>query len=290
MAPKVERRVDPADGAAYTFEELSAFYTGTYTKAAINAYWDACKPAKGAQPKAKAKVEAKEPKEAKPKVELRKPASEEEVIKRVSDCKVIPVVKIDELAQAVPLAKALKAGGVDVVEITFRTECAAAAMREVSENVEGVFVGAGTVLTPKQVDEAVDNGADFIISPGFDAAVAKRCKARGALYIPAVITPTELMLVTSRFKLKYLKFFPASNFGGVGTLKSYGAVFPDVKIMPTGGITEANIREFTSLPNIYAAGGSWFVSDALVKKAVETGDWSPITTASKAASKAAKGE
>jgi len=219
---------------------------------------------------------------------LRVPAAAEEVVKRVTACKVVPVIKVDDIADAVPMGQALKAGSVDVLEITFRTACAAEAIREVCKSVEGVCVGAGTVLSPEQVDIAVDGGADFIVSPGFDPAVANRCRARKVLYLPGVVTPTEVMMVTSRFKLKTLKFFPASNFGGAGTLKSYSAVFPDIKFMPTGGITEDNISSFVSLPNVIAAGGSWFVSDFLVKKAAEKGDWSEITAAAQKASSAAK--
>merc|ERR1712070_1226809 len=130
-------------------------------------------------------------------------------------------------------------------------------MTEVSKGVEGVCVGAGTVLNPSQVDEAITAGADFIVSPGFDPLVARHCQKRGILYLPGVVTPTEVMHVSSRFKLKTLKFFPASNFGGVDTLKSYSAVFQGIKFMPTGGVSEGNLKTFLSLPNVIAAGGSW---------------------------------
>mmetsp|Transcript_60218 Transcript_60218/g.127557 ORF Transcript_60218/g.127557 Transcript_60218/m.127557 type:complete len:319 (-) Transcript_60218:166-1122(-) len=308
-----EKRVDPTDGVAYTFEELAAFYAGKYKKKAIEGYWEECAPAKKAQPQAKAdpKAKAKAKSKAKAKAEPngkshsdkpkpkaksenkkpagRAPASPEDVVGRVEACKVVPVVKITDVSTAVPLAKALKEGGVDVIEITFRTDCAAEAIRQVCKEVEGVCVGAGTVYTPAQAHEALDGGADFIVSPGFDAAVARACRARGALYLPGVITPTEVMMVSSRYKLQYLKFFPASNFGGAGTLKSYQAIFQNIKFMPTGGVTEQNISEYTSLKNVFAAGGSWFVSDALIAKGSSSGDWSEVTSAAAAASKAAKG-
>lgn len=288
-SPAEEKRVDPEDGTAYTFAEMSAYYAGKYKKPALNAYWEECKPVKGkARGKAKAKAKAKvaqEPKE--PREPLRKPADPDEMVKRIAACKVIPVIKIDDVAHAVPLCTALKEGGIDVAEITFRTECAVEAMREVSNHVAGCCVGAGTVMTAKQVDLAIDAGADFIVSPGFDAAVWKRCKQRGALYLPGVVTPTEVMLATSRYKLTTLKFFPAGNYGGAGTLKSFSAVFGGTTFMPTGGVTEANIGDYVSLPNVIAAGGSWMVADADVKKAAESGDWSAIKEGAKKASEAA---
>lgn len=205
----------------------------------------------------------------------RKPLTGEEV-RACLRGKVVPVIKVSEADHAIPLVSALLSGGIDIAEITFRTACAAEAIRRAS-TVAGVCVGAGTVLEPGQVDQAVDAGADFIISPGFSDRVAKRCRQRGVLYIPAVVTPTEVMSVTANWGLKLLKFFPAGNFGGASTLKSYGAVFPDIKFMPTGGVTESNIGSYLSMPNIIAAGGTWFVADADVEKAAETGDWSPIT-------------
>jgi len=288
MATGAERRVDPADGGLYTFDEIAEFYRGEFAKKDIRAYWDGeCSPA--AEPKPKAKAKAKVKAKAKPEKSTRAVASQDDVLKRVGDCKVIPVIKIDDIAHAVPLCKALKEGGIDVAEITFRTECAADAIREVSRQVEGVCVGAGTVLTPQQVDIAVESGADFIVSPGFDSRVAQRCRSRGVLYLPGVITPSEVMVVSGgKFGLKALKFFPASNFGGAGTLKAFAAIFPQVSFMPTGGVTETNIADFVSLPNVFAAGGSWMVADAAVKKAAESGDWSGIAEGARKAGEVAR--
>merc|ERR1712048_523981 len=156
------------------------------------------------------------------------------------------------------------------------TACAGDAIRKASA-VPGICVGAGTVLDPKQVDIAVNNGADFVISPGFSDAVAARCKKRKVLYIPGVVTPTEIMTVMSKWGLRFLKFAPAGNLGGAGTIKSYGAFFPDVKWMPTGGVTEANIGDYLKLPNVIASGGTWFVTDAVVEKAAQNRDWSELT-------------
>merc|ERR1712151_916136 len=114
-----------------------------------------------------------------------------------------------------------------------------------------------------------------------------RCQKRKCLYLPAVVTPSEVMLLSSRYKMKTLKFFPASNYGGAGTLKSFGAVFQDIKFMPTGGVTLQNIHEFVGLPNVVAAGGTWFVKPDDIKKAHETGDWKALAQAAKAAKEAA---
>jgi len=309
-------------------DEFMEFYKTTYKKKAILAYWDECKPAKVKSPKktkAKAKGKAKpeteteaeteaeaateveregeetEIEEAKEKVSeekdsknktgqprRRKAADPEEVLKRIATCRVVPVIKLEDSAHAVPLCKALKDGDIDVAEITFRTDCAGESVRLVCKELEDVCVGAGTVMTPKQVDEAIDGGADFIVSPGFTAAVCRRCRQRNALYLPGVVTPTEVMTVSSKFGLKALKFFPASCYGGVGTLKAFSSVFPDIVFMPTGGVSESNIHEFVSLPNVVAAGGSWMVAEAKIKAASESGDWSSITDLARSAREKAK--
>mmetsp|Transcript_24670 Transcript_24670/g.68801 ORF Transcript_24670/g.68801 Transcript_24670/m.68801 type:complete len:291 (+) Transcript_24670:90-962(+) len=284
-----DKRIDPADGLAYTLDEMRKFYSGEYTNGEVVAYWNTCAYAANPKMKAKAKAKQRAPKsqeESGKQPKKRVPAVAEEVVKRLAACKAVPVIKLENAEHAIPLVTAMLEGGIDIAEITFRTACAAEAIQRAS-TVEGVCVGAGTVLEPKQVDLAVDMGADFIISPGFSAAVCARCRKRRVLYIPAVVTPTEVMSVTSRWGLKFLKFFPASNFGGVGTLKSYSAVFPEIKFMPTGGVTETNINEFLALPNVIAAGGSWFVADAAVKKAVETGDWKDLAEGAKKAKAAA---
>jgi len=302
----VERRFDPEQGVACTFEEMSSNYAGKYKKKAIAAYWEECEVAKAkrsnrkkagakstaeamaeAKPKAKAKAKGRAKADAPEKPAGRAAAPAEEVLKRLTACTVIPVVALEDVAHAVPLAIALREGGIDVAEITLRTSCAVECIREVAQKSEGVCVGAGTVLTPEQVDLAVEAGADFIVSPGFDLAVARRCRARRVLYLPGVATPTEVMLATTRFKLKHLKFFPASCFGGVSTLKAFSSVFPQISFMPTGGVTEANIGDFLSLPNVMAAGGSWMVAPAAVKSAAESGNWSAITDGAKSASAAA---
>mmetsp|Transcript_73734 Transcript_73734/g.204259 ORF Transcript_73734/g.204259 Transcript_73734/m.204259 type:complete len:259 (-) Transcript_73734:91-867(-) len=223
------------------------------------------------------------------KKKVREPADQDAVVKRLDDCKVVPVIRIERVEDAVPLCRALLDGGIDLAEITFRTDCAAEAIRAVCQSVEGMCVGAGTVVDPQQVDAAIDNGADFVVSPGFDARVARRCAARGALYLPGTITPTEVMTAMS-YGLRHLKFAPATTCGGLGALKSYGAVFPDVAWMPTGGVTEANIIDFVTLPNVVASGGTWMVGEAAIRSAAASGDWSAIVDAARKARAAAHGE
>jgi len=214
----------------------------------------------------------------------------DEAVKRVRSCKVIPVIKIEDAAHGVPLVRALLAGGIDVAEITLRTPCAMDAIGQVAREFgDQVCVGAGTVLEPEQVDLAVNAGADFIVSPGFSPKVAERCRQLSVLYLPGTATPTEVMRAVSEFGLRVLKFFPASNCGGVGMLKSFGSVFSDVIFMPTGGITAANVKEYVSLPNVFAAGGSWMVADAAVKKAAESGSWSEIQSSAREARASALG-
>jgi 2-dehydro-3-deoxyphosphogluconate aldolase/(4S)-4-hydroxy-2-oxoglutarate aldolase len=294
-----EKRVDPEDGSAYTWEEFSEYYAGKYKKKAIEAYWEELKlvgkkgkakaetksKAKAkAAPEPKAKAKAKVKAKAKAKKEFRKVASPDSIMEIVADCKVIPVVGIENVDHTLPLCNALVAGGIKVIEIVYRTDCALEAMKEACK-CEGMCVGAGTVLTVKQAADALEIGCDFIVSPGFDDGVAKLCQSRKALYLPGTVTPTEVMLASSKFKLKVLKFFPAGNYGGIGTLKSFGAVFGDIKFMPTGGVSEANVGEFTALPNVVACGGSWLTKD--MGKCAESGDWSAITEVSKKARAAA---
>merc|ERR1712187_198214 len=135
----------------------------------------------------------------------------------------------------------------------------------------------------EQVDIAIEAGCDGIISPGWSEPVYRQCRKRKCLYLPAVVTPTEVMTLSSKYKLDCLKFFPASNYGGAGTLKSFSAVFPDIKFMPTGGVTLGNIHEFVGLPNVMAAGGTWFVKGDDIKKAHETNDWKGLAQAAKKA-------
>jgi 2-dehydro-3-deoxyphosphogluconate aldolase/(4S)-4-hydroxy-2-oxoglutarate aldolase len=182
---------------------------------------------------------------------------------------VVPVLTIEDEAHAVPLARALVAGGLRMLEVTLRTPAAEGAIRLISEEVEDAVVGAGTVLTPGDLDRAHEAGARFIVSPGL-ASFAR--PAAGLHMLPGIATATELMAGLERgFTL--FKFFPAVPAGGAAMLKAFAPVFPQARFCPTGGITPQNAADFLTLPNVICLGGSWIAPPALVR----AGDWKPIT-------------
>ena len=177
---------------------------------------------------------------------------------------VIPVVVLENAEDAKPLAEALVKGGLPVAEVTFRTAAAKESIRIISENYPEMLVGAGTVLSVSQVDEAVEAGAKFIVTPGFDEEVVDYCLSKDIPVFPGVITPTEVTMAVKK-GLKVVKFFPASQFGGLKTIKALSAPFGMVKFMPTGGIDASNLSEYLSSDKIVACGGSWMVKGDLVK-------------------------
>ena len=177
---------------------------------------------------------------------------------------VIPVVVLENAEDAKPLAEALVKGGLPVAEVTFRTAAAKESIRIMSENYPEMLVGAGTVLSVSQVDEAVEPGAKFIVTPGFDEEVVDYCLSKDIPVFPGVITPTEVTMAVKK-GLKVVKFFPASQFGGLKTIKALSAPFGMVKFMPTGGIDASNLSEYLSSDKIVACGGSWMVKGDLVK-------------------------
>lgn len=188
-------------------------------------------------------------------------SKEFEIIKSL---KLVPVIKIDNLEDTLPLANALKRGGAGVLEITFRTVCAPEAIALAKASFPELLVGAGTIINAKQAEQAISCNADFIVSPGFSEEVARVCETHDILYLPGVITPTEIIKAIE-FGITKLKFFPCSSFGGVDTLKTYGAVFASVQFMPTGGISEDNINDYLKLSNVFACGGSWIVPASALK-------------------------
>ena len=179
-----------------------------------------------------------------------------DVLARLARAGVVPVVVIDDAASAVPTANAMVAGGVDVMEITFRTAAAPDAIRAVAENCPDMLVGAGTILTLDQCKLAVEMGAKFIVSPGFDAEVVSWCVENGIAVTPGCVTPTEITAAL-KLGLKVVKFFPANVYGGLNAMKNLSAPFVGVKFMPTGGVNAGNIKEYLSAPFIHAVGGSW---------------------------------
>jgi 2-dehydro-3-deoxyphosphogluconate aldolase/(4S)-4-hydroxy-2-oxoglutarate aldolase len=170
---------------------------------------------------------------------------------------VIPVLVIDDAAQARPLAEALVAGGLTVLEVTLRTPAALDAIREMKQ-VPGAIVGAGTVLDKRQLDQALDAGAEFIIAPGLTDSLSRSVIAAGVPYLPGVATTSDIMRGLD-LGLDRFKFFPAMASGGTATLKAHAAVFGEVRFCPTGGITEASAPEWLALEAVLCVGGSWVV-------------------------------
>ena len=207
------------------------------------------------------------------------------VLERLANSIVVPVVVIDDAKDAVPTAKALAAGGVDVMEITFRTAAAPDAIKAVSESCPEVLVGAGTVLNLDQCKLAIAQGAKFIVSPGFDAEVVQYCIDNGIAVTPGCVTPTEITMAVNR-GLKVVKFFPANVYGGLNAMKNLSAPFGGVKFLPTGGVNAGNIKEYIDAPFIHAVGGSWVCP----KADIAAGNWDKITALCLEARKNAKGE
>jgi len=178
-----------------------------------------------------------------------------EVKNRIGEIGLVPVVVIDDAANAVKTAKALKAGGVPVMEITLRTEAGLDAIGAVSDKVPDVLVGAGTVLSLKDAEEAVARGARFIVSPGFDRGIVLWCLERDVAVFPGCVTPSEIMAAVS-LGLDTLKFFPANVYGGAKAIKALSGPFPEVRFVPTGGVDLNNLKDYR-MPQVFAVGGGW---------------------------------
>ena len=186
------------------------------------------------------------------------------VLEQLSKFGVVPVVVLNDVKDAEPLAKALCQGGLPCAEVTFRTDAAEESIRIMTEKYPEMLVGAGTVLTTEQVDRAVAAGAKFIVSPGFDPEIVDYCIEKGITVTPGCVTPSEVAQGVKR-GLKVLKFFPAEQFGGVATIKAMTAAYVGIKIMPTGGINPKNVREYLACDKIFACGGSWMVKGDMIK-------------------------
>jgi 2-dehydro-3-deoxyphosphogluconate aldolase/(4S)-4-hydroxy-2-oxoglutarate aldolase len=196
---------------------------------------------------------------------------------------VIPVIVIDRLADAVPLARALVAGGVRVLELTLRTPVALAAIERVAAEVEGAIVGAGTITRADDIDTVRRAGAVFGVSPGLTPDLAAAARASGLPLLPGVMTPSDVIAARSAGYTE-LKLFPAQQAGGIGMLKALGGPFPDVRFCPTGGISAATAPDFLALANVVCVGGSWLTP----VDAVAAGDWGRITALARAASQFAR--
>jgi 2-dehydro-3-deoxyphosphogluconate aldolase / (4S)-4-hydroxy-2-oxoglutarate aldolase len=194
------------------------------------------------------------------------------VIERIGDVGVVPVVVIEEPADAPDLARALAAGGLPIAEVTFRTSAAVAAIRAMTGACPEVLVGAGSVVLPEQVDAAVEAGAHFIVSPGIDDGVVLRAQQARVVVIPGCATPSDLMRAR-RLGLEVVKFFPAEAVGGLAMLAAIAAPFPGMRFVPTGGIDASNMGAWLSDPRVVAVGGSWMVKPTLLAAR----DWPAVT-------------
>ncbi|MBO5796856.1 MAG: bifunctional 4-hydroxy-2-oxoglutarate aldolase/2-dehydro-3-deoxy-phosphogluconate aldolase [Clostridia bacterium] len=195
------------------------------------------------------------------------------VNERISAIGVVPVIKLNNPTRdAAPLARALCAGGVPVAEVTFRAEGADEAIRLMRAACPEMLVGAGTVLTTEQVDKAIAAGAQFAVSPGFDGELVAYCVEKGLPIYPGCTTPTDYHAAL-KFGLEIVKFFPAEQSGGLAKIKAMSAPFPMFKVMPTGGISLKNLKEYLACPVICACGGSYMVTAELI----DNGKWDEIT-------------
>lgn len=207
-----------------------------------------------------------------------------DVLKRLAQSGVVPVVVLEDAKDAVPTAKAMLAGGIDVMEITFRTAAAADSIKVVAQECPDMVVGAGTVVNLEQCKLAVECGAKFIVSPGYDEETVAWCCDNGIPVTPGCVTPTEIMMAL-KHGLKVLKFFPANVYGGLSAIKSLAGPFGGVKFIPTGGVNAQNLAEFISSPYIHAVGGSWICP----KADIAAGNFDKITALCKEARKSLLG-
>ncbi len=207
-----------------------------------------------------------------------------DVLKKIRQTGIIPVIKIDDVEKAVPLAKALCDGGLPCAEITFRTAQAEEAIRRISEALPDMLLGAGTILTTEQVDRAVNAGASFIVSPGLNPKIVKYWVDQGNAITTGCANPSDVEQAIE-LGLDTVKFFPAEQAGGINMIKAMAAPYVNMKFMPTGGISPANLNDYLSFPKIIACGGSWMVKDDLI----QSGNFEAITKLTKEAVQAMLG-
>ena len=194
------------------------------------------------------------------------------VTERMAETGIVPVVVLENAEDAVPAGRAMLAGGIGIMEITFRTAAAADSIRNVARECPEILVGAGTVITLEQCKLAVECGAKFIVAPGYDEEVVSWCCEHNIPVTPGCVTPTEIMMAM-KHGLKVLKFFPANVYGGLSAIKALAGPFGGVKFIPTGGVNAGNIAEFAASPFIHAVGGSWICP----KKDISEHNWDKIT-------------
>lgn len=188
-----------------------------------------------------------------------------ELLKKIREKKLVPVVKLDRAEDAEPLCEALCEGGLPVAEITFRTSAAEESIRIAVRKFPNMMVGAGTVINVEQAKRAVDAGASFLVSPGISREVTEWALKNRICIFPGTCTPSEVMTALE-YDLPVVKFFPASQYGGLETIKALSAPFPGISFMPTGGIGVHNIKEYLAFERVAACGGSWMVKDTFIKE------------------------
>ncbi len=210
---------------------------------------------------------------------MKKEIGMEKIKEILRECGIVPVIRIESASDAVPLAKALMDGGLPAAEITFRTSAAADAIREMRRAVPELTVGAGTVLTADALDEAIDAGAQFGVSPGFRTEIACGAVRRGLPFVPGVMTPTEIEAAMA-VGFDTLKFFPAEAAGGVKMLKALAAPYGGILFMPTGGITLGNAADYLALKNVFCCGGSFIATSEMIAR----GDFAAIREGARAVS------
>lgn len=193
-------------------------------------------------------------------------------MQRIFNCGIVPVVVIDDAKDAVQTARALQAGGIDVIEITMRTKAGLQAIENISRDCPDILVAAGTVLSVESCQACISAGARFIVSPGFDSSIVEHCLKNNIVPVPGCVTPTEIQHALS-YKLDVLKFFPANLYGGIDALKALAGPFEGVSFIPTGGVNEQNIGAYSAQKNVFAVGGSW----VCVKSEIATGSFGKIT-------------
>lgn len=201
-----------------------------------------------------------------------------EVLRKIQMMGIVPVIKLDDAKDAVPLAKALCDGGLPCAEVTFRTAAAEESIRLMREAFPDMHIGAGTVLTTEQVDLAINAGATFIVSPGLNPKIVSYCVERNITITPGCSNPSDIETAIE-LGLEVVKFFPAEAAGGLAMIKAMSAPYVNMKFMPTGGVNASNLNTYLDFPKIVACGGSWMVKDDLVK----AGDFNKITQLTKEA-------
>lgn len=210
--------------------------------------------------------------------------SDEAEIARLAACGVVPVVVIEDAHLAAPLARALLAGGIDVVEVTLRSAAAMAALETIAREVPDILAVAGTVVTPAQVVEVQQAGAQAVVSPGFSEAVDDAMRAAGLPWLPGVATASDCMRAVASGRLT-CKFFPAEQAGGTAALKALSGPFPQIRFCPTGGVSLGNLADYLALKQVLCVGGSWLApADAIAAR-----DWARVTKLAREAREAVKG-